>query len=131
MDKPFIQNIHNVSNNISKDKITDYSHLQTVSGKKSSCTREDINKVDTSRRIQEVIMFPSDAKFKRDIQNNCMTNTKVTVSDVNRTNDKYGPSDNMLKRKDTWSKSHSPQRILRIRVPPNIISAYKKYQIIH
>ena len=34
VDKPFIQNIPNVSKNKSKHKISDYSHLQTVSGNK-------------------------------------------------------------------------------------------------
>ena len=63
VDKPFIQN--NASNKKSKDKITGYSHLQTLSGNKSSYTRKDINKADEYRSIQEVIIFPSDAKFKK------------------------------------------------------------------
>ena len=83
-----------------------------------------IKKAGNARLVQETIGFKSDEKLKTYIRRNCIKNTKTTTSDLDRANEIYTPSENMLKGNDTRKKARNNQRTLRIPVPPKILSGY-------
>ena len=68
-------------------------------------------------------------QFKEYIQNNCMNNTPIMTVVINRARGIYGPSESMLKGKDTRHKSNSHQCTLQIPVSPKTLSEYRDLKL--
>jgi len=76
----------------SNNAITNYSFVSTVKSNKNVFTRDQINRADRARKLQEYIGWPSTSSFKNYIQKNLIKNTDVCIEDINRAEFIYGPA---------------------------------------
>ena len=79
-----------VTNN-TNPSITNYSLLQTVKDNKQYFTNNEIKGADLSRKYQEYLFYPGTKSLNKYVANNLITNSEITVDDVNRGELIYGP----------------------------------------
>ena len=80
---PGIQTISTVDK-LTKDSLHHYSFLSTVNSNKEYFTKQEIERVDESRRLQAITAYPSGDKFRSILKNNLITNCKVTIPAFHR-----------------------------------------------
>ena len=81
-----------VSSSKTKSTVTNYSLLKTVKENKSYFTAQEIKGADMSREIQQYLHYPSTKTLKIYVNNNLITNCKITTDDINRAEIIYGPA---------------------------------------
>ena len=79
-----------MKNNTTNSPVTNYSMLQTVSNDKKYFTRDEIKEADLSRTYQEYLFYPGTKPLNKNVANNLINNSTVTVDDVNREEIIYG-----------------------------------------
>ena len=79
-----------------KSPVYPYSFLQSVEDNKAFYTANEIKGADSARRQQEEIGWPSDVFYHHIIKENSLTNTEVTIDDVQRAEHIYGPAKPIL-----------------------------------
>jgi len=85
----------------SNNTITNYSFASTVKANKNFFTRDQINRADRARKLQEYIGWPSTISFKNYVQKHLIKNTDVCIEDINRAEFIYGPAAPLLQGKMT------------------------------
>jgi hypothetical protein len=83
----------------SKDEISPYCFLESVQDNKSYFSDAEIKGADNARILQQEMGWPSNTAFKNIIKNNLITNTEVTIDDVNRAELIYGTATPLLQGK--------------------------------
>ena len=78
-------------NDKNKPSVTNYSLLQTVTNNKQYFTHDEIKRADLSRKYQEYLFYPGTKSLSKYVANNLITNSEITVDDVNRGELIYGP----------------------------------------
>ncbi len=119
MDMNDINNGHNDNNN--KMPITTYSFTSTVNSNKSIFTREQIQRAEKSRKIQQYIGWPSNADFCRYIKNGNIQNSRITIDDINRGTYIHGPPVPLLQGKTTRQTTLPLRTQQLIALPPPIL----------
>jgi hypothetical protein len=111
------KNVQNDNNNIS---VTRYSFVSTVKHNKSFFTRNQIERADKARKLQQYVGWPSLANFKKYVSNNLLRNTNITIDDISRCEFIYGPSVPQLQGKMTRASATTPihqQHLLALPLP--------------
>ena len=79
-----------------KDEFSSYSFLQSVDDNKLFYTQREIKGAENARLQQEAIGWPSDDFYQYIIKENLLTNTEVTLDDIQRARHIYGPAKPLL-----------------------------------
>ena len=106
--------------NKTKDSVTHYSLLQTVTENKSYFTPHEIKGADTSRKLQEYLYYPSTKTFKSYVTDNLMINCNITADHVNRAELIYGPPVPYLEGHMVRRRPQTHDKIEKIPLPPMI-----------
>ena len=90
------------ANNVS---VTDYSFITTVDGNKAKYQRREIEAADTALEVHARLNRPSQQQFEHILTSNQLRNCPVTVEDVRRAFDIYGPDVATVKGKTVKKKN--------------------------
>ena len=80
----FLDTNKSVETSKSKCGFKNYSFFSTVSGNKTYFTQQEFKGADNSRQLQEYLSFPSSNILKTYVNQNLITNCKITADDINR-----------------------------------------------
>ena len=94
-----------------------YSFLQTTNSNKEFLTPAEIQGADLARRTQGLIGWPSTESYKNIVKLNLLDNSPITVDDINRAEQIYGPAIPTLKGKMTRPKPKPINKIVRSPLP--------------
>ena len=84
-----------------KIPVNAYSHLQTVAQNRQAFTRREVQGADNARTLYRHIGRPSQQRFEQYIRKGLIRNCPITLADVQRANDIYGPDIAYVKGKTT------------------------------
>ena len=73
--------------------------LQTVASNKKNFSKKDIEKAQNARTLQQQLGFPGTSTLTSYLRMNLMTNTSVTIDDVHRGEQIFGPLPQLIKGK--------------------------------
>ena len=85
-----------VEYNTTKDIVSPYFLLQSVEDNKAFYTQREIKGAENARLQQEAIGWPSSDYYKYIIKENLLTNTDITLDDIERAQHIYGPEKPLL-----------------------------------
>ena len=105
------------ANNSNNSPVTDYLMLQTVSNNKKYFTRDEIKGADLSRKYQEYLFYPGTKSLNKYVANNLITNSAVTVDDINRGEIIYGPPVPYIQGHMTRTKPPIHDKIEKVALP--------------
>ena len=99
--------------------------ITTVQDKRGQYTKRAYNDAVRSRRVQNIIGFPTDRKLATIIDHNELLNNPVLRADVRAATDIFGPNGDSLKGKTT---SRKPKRVDGViaDVPDDVLRTYRK-----
>lgn len=103
-----------------------YTFLHSVEANRSIYTRRQLAGADKAKRLYELVGWPSAATFIKMVQTNQLKNCPVTVEVAKRAARIYGPNIAALRGKTTRRAIKHVPSDLKIELPPEILTAYKK-----
>jgi hypothetical protein len=112
----------------SKNEIIPYSFLETVQANKEYFTRQEIKGAEKARLIQQEIGWPSSSTFKTIIGKNLISNSGITIDDINRAEAIFGTPTPLLKGK-IIRKLPIQNKVQKIPLPIPIADRHKKIQL--
>jgi hypothetical protein len=95
--------------------------LQTIEENLKKYSQHQIKEAHRARDLLHALSFPSIANLKKALQMNAIANCPVTIDDVTRAEDIFGPDIATLKGKTTRHKP-SPYVEEVVNIPPELIS---------
>ena len=98
--------------------------VTTVAGQKKSFSRRDVGRAEAARKLQQIMMYPSDKDYVKMIDYNLINNCNTTRRDVALANKIYGVDPNVIKGKCT-RKQPSHVREDHFPVPTAILKNYE------
>ena len=110
------------------NEVSPYLLLQTVEDNKAFYTQREIKGAENARLQQEALGWPSDDYYKYIIKENLITNTEVTLDDVQRAQHIYGPAKPLLQGAMTRLKPTN-NKIEKIPLPLPISNQHKSISI--
>ena len=112
-----------------KPSVTDYSLLQTVNTNKSFFTKKEIEGAMNTRREQEILSWPPTQTYKSYVSDNLISNSKVTIDDVNRANVIWGEPEPLISGNMVRPTPPSVGKIQRIPLPLPIKIHHSEVQL--
>ena len=112
----------------SKVEVNPYFFLQSVADNKAFYTPAEIKGAERARLQQEAIGWPSDDFYKHIIKENLLTNTEVTINDVQRATHIFGPAKPLLQGQMTRLKP-TTNKIEKIPLPLPIAEHHKSVHL--
>ena len=84
---------------LSKQNEAVFAAITTVDGQKKLYSELDFQRAERARKLQEALMFPSDAALKHMVENNLLRNCPVSSRDINIAKDIWKANSNIVKGK--------------------------------
>ena len=97
--------------------------INTVEGQKALYSNLDVRRASAARKLQSIIMYPSNRAFVKMIDNNLIKNCDSTRRDIMMAQDIFGPNTNIIKGK-TVARATPHVREDILPVPPKILERY-------
>lgn len=91
--------------------------IAKIDGNKADFTKREAKQAEQARRLQTILMFPSDRHMKKITE--VLQDCPVSAQDIFTANTIFGPSLGALKGKTTRSKS-SPVTVVPVKVPDSV-----------
>ena len=111
-----------------KEVVSPYSLLQSVVDNKAFYTQREIKGAENARLQQEALGWPSDDYYKFIIKENLVTNTEITIDDVERAQHIYGPAKPLLQGAMTRLKP-TTNKIEKIPLPIPVSNQHKSVSL--
>lgn len=101
--------------------------VNTVEGNASKFSNSDYRRAELARRLQRVIMRPSDAKFNKILRNNLLVNCPITSQDAKNAEAIFGPDVGSLKGKTVWRR---PDKVVGVATGKRAPRRYRNVTIV-